>query len=605
MASYVQRQPDSPSTVLRKLPKSNSDVTSKIPVSFEKDLFEQEASLLIAKIINKSLDKESIEKSQNDLILKHSLTGDRIITLTEFINIAKLGQISDDDQRHKGAVIITDNVADGARRITKFFDHSAKYIETTTEKSESELIQSYEEVETWFKSNQKSSLDEFYASVGRLKLSDKMVETLSFKDQKFNREIYNFFSSNPTEDQISDKYMEVLRLNNLSKESQFRLEHRAYLEKQSVDEKIKQIIQKGNYGILETWANEDGVSNIKSYVKTTLQQNPQLIDLLYLDAGVETKEGDGTGLVSEPTKTERRGIQNLGNTCFFNATIQMLLSMPEVQMLKEQYDNSIPDLAVRNSLVRLRKAVETKNLEDSTDQAMNFRETCILAGIDIEKYRVERDADGPQQCANEILRQILDSLNLDTKVKLESTIRYFDGTSDEKSSTQVETTYIVDLPIKDQGSLKRAIASFQESETLTGEEKYEIVKGEKVDATKTTRLVEQQSTITFGLKRFEYKRSVGADGRVEYDQKKITDDVTIDESLTIGDKDYGLTSVLIHQGTTIRFGHYYTYRKEGKQWFQYNDSYVTEVKIEDVLADAKRGAYIVSYSPQNIPDAAE
>ena len=204
-----------------------------------------------------------------------------------------------------------------------------------------------------------------------------------------------------------------------------------------MDEKIKQIIQKGNYGILETWATEDGVTDLKSYVKTTLQQSPQLIDLLDLDADFETKEGDVTGF----ERVQRHGIRNLGNTCFFNATIQMLLSMPEVQRLEELSDTT-SDLAVRNSLVRLRDAVKSKDIEASTKQAMNFRETCIRAGINIEKYSAQLNAGGPQQDANEILLKILDSLNLDTSVKLESTIRYSDGTSDVKSSTQVETYHL-------------------------------------------------------------------------------------------------------------------------------------------------------------------
>ncbi|MBA95118.1 MAG: hypothetical protein CMP21_05110 [Rickettsiales bacterium] len=570
--------------------------------------FTEKSNNLVLEIIDGTLkDPVEIETRKRALLKSLNSGTPEFIkhenTLTEFINIAKLTQIETETGVSR---------AEGKKTINKFLEASHEYIVSinTAEvkgeeasKLEQNVTESFEAVEGWLKHNtprSRSGLDQFYASVNKLNIvqSEKMAKTLLYKDYDFNKEIYEFFRQDPLAEKIQEKFKEVLLLNNLSKESQFRLEHRAYLEKQSVDEKIKQIIQKGNYGILETWATEDGVTDIKSYVKTTLQQSPQLIDLLDLDADFETKEGDVTGF----ERVQRHGIQNVGNTCFFNATIQMLLSMPEVQRLEELSDTT-SDLAVRNSLVRLRDAVKSKDIEASTKQAMNFRETCIRAGINIEKYSAQLNAGGPQQDANEILRKILDSLNLDTSVKLESTIRYSDGTSDVKSSTQVETYHIVDLPIKDQKSLKQAIASFQAPEMMTGDDQYETSEGQKVDATKTTKLVEQQSTITFGLKRFEYERSTGADGRVQHDEKKINLEVTIDQSLTIDDKNYELTSVLIHQGDTTRTGHYYTYRKEGEQWFQYNDSCVTPVDLRDVLADAKRGAYTVSYSQQPAADA--
>ena len=52
---------------------------------------------------------------------------------------------------------------------------------------------------------------------------------------------------------------------------------------------------------------------------------------------------------------------------------------------------------------------------------------------------------------------------------------------------------------------------------------------------------------------------------------------------------YELTSVFIHRGSSPSFGHYFFYSRnlpsEPDSWFKYNDSDVSAVSKDEVLAD--------------------
>ena len=74
-------------------------------------------------------------------------------------------------------------------------------------------------------------------------------------------------------------------------------------------------------------------------------------------------------------------------------------------------------------------------------------------------------------------------------------------------------------------------------------------------------------------------------------QKKIVALKTELEALWADDHEvaYELTSVFIHRGNSPSWGHYFFYSRnlpgQPEQWFKYNDSSVTVVSKDEVLAD--------------------
>jgi ubiquitin carboxyl-terminal hydrolase 25 len=67
---------------------------------------------------------------------------------------------------------------------------------------------------------------------------------------------------------------------------------------------------------------------------------------------------------------------------------------------------------------------------------------------------------------------------------------------------------------------------------------------------------------------------------------------------------YELTSVFIHRGSSIDWGHYFFYSRhlpeQPNSWFKYNDSEVVEVSKDEVFADTTGGTanpYLVRALP--------
>lgn len=68
--------------------------------------------------------------------------------------------------------------------------------------------------------------------------------------------------------------------------------------------------------------------------------------------------------------------------------------------------------------------------------------------------------------------------------------------------------------------------------------------------------------------------------------------------------EYELTSVFIHRGSSPSWGHYFFYSRNlpdnPDQWFKYNDSDVSKVSKDEVLADttgSTANPYLVRISP--------
>lgn len=88
--------------------------------------------------------------------------------------------------------------------------------------------------------------------------------------------------------------------------------------------------------------------------------------------------------------------------------------------------------------------------------------------------------------------------------------------------------------------------------------------------------------------------------RVKYDinkNKKITTEVKPNEVIK-DNKNYKLTGVIVHNGNRTGSGHYYSYKLNSKngKWYEYNDSRVNEVEWDDIKNNIFKNTTLFLYS---------
>lgn len=77
------------------------------------------------------------------------------------------------------------------------------------------------------------------------------------------------------------------------------------------------------------------------------------------------------------------------------------------------------------------------------------------------------------------------------------------------------------------------------------------------------------------LKRFQY---------IDGENRKITDTFKYYDDIQVGEVDYTLFSVVVHEGTHSNNGHYYSFiKKEKHQWLLFNDEKVQRVHRKQVF----------------------
>ena len=110
----------------------------------------------------------------------------------------------------------------------------------------------------------------------------------------------------------------------------------------------------------------------------------------------------------------------------------------------------------------------------------------------------------------------------------------------------------------------------------------------------------------------------------DQNKNKIIHDIKLDQTINIQylennigkSKDYELVGTIIHAGSSINFGHYYSYIKYGDQWYEFNDSQRSTINSSDVKSSGNAVPYLVLYQekthqpfeyidPSSIPDKLE
>jgi ubiquitin carboxyl-terminal hydrolase 36/42 len=329
----------------------------------------------------------------------------------------------------------------------------------------------------------------------------------------------------------------------------------------------------------------------------------------------------------ELIKERGSGLINLGNTCFMNASLQCLANTPPlVQWLLSNSHQQSCRMRVEQQFClfceaeRIVKSIHSKtNFSSSTSSAnpnnlvrrikdisKTFKygrqedasefliclldkivEACLRSSQPPERLRPSSGTSYEQLCHSQTILHDLFALVLRSRVVC--------SRCHHKSDTfEVQYTWIVG--VRNHADLRQSLQQFVCRENLSGENLYRCMKCKQlVPAIKRYTLHKASKVLLINLKRFEFgKNSHKLSHLVRYSEHLnvspyMSEDDSHEQSLN-----YRLYAVLVHVGSSMHSGHYYSYvRSPNNRWYKADDTSMTACDLSQVLT--QHGAYILCY----------
>lgn len=288
-------------------------------------------------------------------------------------------------------------------------------------------------------------------------------------------------------------------------------------------------------------------------------------------------------MVAKPIKRNlaTTGIKNKGNTCFFNASLQALLSIPEVvHFLSEStFDPSKQNfcLALQNFIVQYTKCkiVDPSSL------------------ISVLKGKIKL-FDGRQQDAHSFLESLISRLSDESEsmhsekksffkkifgINAQDTVKCHECGFKSSNETVSMIQYLF---IKK--SIQSSIDHFlQQEEQVDSGSPWECTKCKTKGVSSLSHAIKKTSNnLIVYLNRFQSVNS------------KNDTNLAIDTQIEINKDIFDLVATVCHSGT-LSGGHYYSYCKRDHEWNEYNDSLVQKAPRPEYGDQV----YILFYSKAN------
>ncbi|GET01345.1 ubiquitin carboxyl-terminal hydrolase 38 [Rhizophagus clarus] len=337
--------------------------------------------------------------------------------------------------------------------------------------------------------------------------------------------------------------------------------------------------------------------------------------------------------------TKKKGLQNLGNTCFLNSVLQALFNSMEFRnrTLQAEISETKTPTIYQLQICFARMMLSSKPylspsalLKTLPEWLNDGRQQDCHEFLKILFSRIEEESENFKKSKSE---EISTTCGDTTDIpicpfggKLENTIKCL--TCGNKSKTE-EEFHDLSLSLKVDSynlSFSDLLSEFLSDENLKGDNQYYCDECEGLrDALKLTRIIIPPRYLILSLNRFEYN--------VEYGRRiKIMTHVPIQDSLSViqvydndesingqvnskvngiingnvNEVQYDLSAIVIHSGSSAEYGHYYTYAKdeEDGKWYNYNDSYVNTSSLSRIISEGKDfksdTPYLLFFQQKNI-----
>lgn len=269
-----------------------------------------------------------------------------------------------------------------------------------------------------------------------------------------------------------------------------------------------------------------------------------------------------------------RGLVNMGNTCYLNSALQLLISSDEFLNFLEKNEFSVKkDAYFLKSFIN-----KYVTVNDSSIKPASIKKSLARS---FPKYHGFRQQDSQEFMAN-LLDAVEESMEIEQKQELSEIVdSKFKSVLTCKTCNHVSRTNtlirFVSLAIDDDSTLDDVMEKFTEEEELTDGNYWKCDKCEVIGpSTKKLIMEEFAPALLIHLKRFN----------------KIT---KINSSIKMPDKwhDKNLSAIIIHEGS-IGGGHYYAFVRRDNKWYNANDNSVSEINITSVENASNKG-YLFLY----------
>ena len=279
--------------------------------------------------------------------------------------------------------------------------------------------------------------------------------------------------------------------------------------------------------------------------------------------------------------TSQKGLVNLGNTCFFNSTMQCLLSMEEFCNFFEEKDFDVDQpisRALQNFIKTYRKS-QNMNVDPST--------------FVIEIKNKIRLFNGTQQDAHSFLELLLslvfeenepaknekseiEKLFL-TEHKDTITCKNCLHKEERKSKSAIQWLFIM-------SSVEESILTYEGVEDYVDEHsQWKCPKcNKKVSSGIKHKITNTSEYFVINLNRFLDTKN------------KNTRNINVNEIIEVNNIKYRINSFVCHTGN-LNYGHYYSYGRRSDGTYKFNDTSVSTA----TLSQNSSGPYILFYEKFN------
>lgn len=306
------------------------------------------------------------------------------------------------------------------------------------------------------------------------------------------------------------------------------------------------------------------------------------------------------------------GLCNLGNTCYVNSAIQIILNMDILNdYLKNVKNvNNTEDSVILKEWLDLYNVMTSGNVIVNPERFINFlhnvsklKNNEMFSGFDqndsVEFFHFIID------CFHESLKNT-DNISFSTKdIKSDKLVKFIDKTYNENMSiiqklfsgfnkisiindegetisVNYEHFFMFHIPLFEfsVSTLSECLDKYFEDEEMSGENAYYYEKEKcKIDVIKKTEVMHLPTYLTIHLKRWNYN--------LRKNNKKVTYEHEIDIEKYVSNKkistSYELFGVINHTGN-IFGGHYYScVKKRDNKWYCVNDKNIKIINQKQVI----------------------